>query len=145
MAKTRKSSESLTGAASKSAPVPEEKNTGIEVLENNINGDCGNGKLRCKSLVVDGTKYRTRLNYKFENRIPYEPLDGRKIISEIPGTVLKIQVEEGQKVKKGEQMLILEAMKMKNRILFPKNGTVKKILVKEGEKISKDHLMVELK
>ena len=54
-------------------------------------------------------------------------------------------VKVGQKVSEGEQMLILEAMKMKNTILFHIDGTVKSIHVKEGEKISKDHLMVEMK
>ena len=54
-------------------------------------------------------------------------------------------VEEGQKVKEGDQILVLEAMKMKNKILFSEDGTVKSIHVKEGEKVSKNRLMVTLK
>lgn len=112
---------------------------------NGLNGDCGNGKMRCKSLVIDGTKYRTRLNSKFENRKAYEYPDSRKITSSIPGTVIRISVQEGQEVKTGDLMLVLEAMKMKNRIMFHREGTVKSIHVSEGEKIPKDHLMLELK
>lgn len=115
------------------------------ISANGLNGDCGNGKLRCKSLVIDGTKYRTRLNTKFEKRKPYENPDPRKIISSIPGTILKIYVEVGQEVNAGDQMLVLEAMKMKNRIMFHRSGKVKSIHVSEGEKVPKDHLMVELK
>ncbi len=111
----------------------------------NGNGDCGNGKLRCKSLIVDGTKYRTQLNKKFENRKLWEPHNPKKITSLIPGTIIKIDVKVGQTVSEGEQILILEAMKMKNKILFGMDGTVKSIHVKEGEKIPKDFLMLEMK
>ncbi|HEC41792.1 MAG TPA: acetyl-CoA carboxylase biotin carboxyl carrier protein subunit [Bacteroides sp.] len=121
------------------------KKVDTEVIENGIKGDFVNGKLRCKSLIIDGTKYRTRLNYKFENRKKYEPPDSRKITSIIPGTILKLFVKEGQQVKEGEQMLILEAMKMKNIILFDEDGTVEKIHVKEGERVPKNQLIVELK
>ena len=117
----------------------------VKVANGNGNGENGNGKLRCKSLVIDGTKYRTRLNQKFESRKPWEPPNPKKISSSIPGTIIKIDVKVGQKVNEGEQMLILEAMKMKNKILFNTSGTVKSIHVKEGERIPKDFLMLELK
>jgi len=121
------------------------KKTAAPVPVSEVNGDCGNGKLRCKSLIIDGTKYRTRLNYKFENRRAWEYPDPRKVTSLIPGTIIKIFVEEGQEVKMGDQMMILEAMKMKNRIMFHADGNVKSIYVKEGERIPKDFLMLEMK
>lgn len=129
-------------SASKPAPAANGNGKGNG---SDLNGDCGNGKIRCKSLVIDGTKYRTQYNKKFENRKPWENPDHRKVISQIPGTVLKVLVEPGQEVERGEQMLILEAMKMKNKILFNDAGIVKKIHVKEGDKIPKDHLMLEMK
>jgi biotin carboxyl carrier protein len=110
-----------------------------------MNEDCGNGKIRCKSLIIDGTRYRTRLNQKFEKRKSWESPDPRKITSSIPGTILRLDIKEGQEVQAGDPMLILEAMKMKNKIMFHTGGTVKSIHVKEGEKVPKDHLMVELK
>lgn len=109
-----------------------------------INGLNGNGKIRYRSLVIHGTKYRTRLNQKFEKRKTWENPDQRKVISSIPGTIIKIYVAEGQEVKQGDKMLVLEAMKMKNRIVFHTGGTVKSIYVREGDKIPKDHLMLEL-
>ena len=101
-------------------------------------------KTRSKSLDIDGTKYRTRLNAKFENRKKWKAPDPKSIFSTIPGTIVKIFIKKGQEVKEGDQMLILEAMKMKNRILFQSGGRVKSIKVSEGERIPKDYLMVEL-
>ena len=118
---------------------------GIPEVSAELNGTNGNGKIRCKSLVIDGTKYRTRLNKKFENRKVWESPDPRKITSNIPGTIIKVCVKEGQEVRGGDQILILEAMKMKNRIMFHTGGTVKKIYVREGEKIPRNFLMLELK
>ena len=115
-----------------------------EEPDNSITTDCGDRIGRCKSLVIDGVKYRTRYNKKFENRKKWSSPDSNKIISVIPGTILKLCVNEGERVSAGDEMLVLEAMKMKNRILFPKDGTVKAVRVKEGEKIPKGFLMVEM-
>jgi biotin carboxyl carrier protein len=101
-------------------------------------------KTRLKSLVINGTRYRTKLNAKFEKRKQWEAHDPRIILSTIPGTIVKIFIKEGQEVKEGDQMLILEAMKMRNKILFSTGGRIKSIKVSEGEKIPKDYLMVEL-
>lgn len=101
-------------------------------------------KVRFSTFLIDGDKYRTLLTEKFKNRKKWENPDERKIYSEIPGTIIKIHVEEGQKVKNGDLMLILEAMKMKNKILFLSDGVVKKIHVSESEKIPKGKLMIEL-
>lgn len=104
----------------------------------------GDKKQRCKSIIIDGTKYRTFYNSKFENRKKYELPDSNKIVSFIPGTVMKLFVKEGQAVNKGDSILILEAMKMKNRLIFDKSGIVKAIHVAEGEKVPKDFLMLEM-
>jgi biotin carboxyl carrier protein len=102
-------------------------------------------KVRFKTLVVNDDKYRTLLTEKYKNRKKWEEPDFKKILSEIPGTVIKVYVEEGQKVKEGDLMMVLEAMKMKNKIYFSIDGTVKKIYVSENEKVPKRHLMIELK
>jgi len=102
-------------------------------------------KVRFKTLVVNDVKYKTILTEKFKNRKKWEEPDFKKMLSVIPGTVIKVYVEEGQKVKEGDLMMVLEAMKMKNKIYFPIDGTVKKIYVTENEKVPKRHLMIELK
>jgi len=99
---------------------------------------------RFKSIVIEGTKYKTHLNKKFTNRIRWEKPDINQIFSFIPGTIKKVKVKEGQKVKKGSLALIFEAMKMKNRVYIPKDGIVKKVNIKEGDFIPKGVLLIVL-
>jgi len=89
--------------------------------------------------------YRTTLTKKFANRTPYTPPDSRKVVAFIPGTILQVLVKEGIKVKKGDTLVVLQAMKMDNHLLASRNGTVKKVYVKKGEVVPKHHLLLELK
>jgi biotin carboxyl carrier protein len=57
---------------------------------------------------------------------------GDVVKSPMPGNVLKINVTQGQQVKEGEVLLILEAMKMENEIVSTKAGTVAQIVVSKG-------------
>lgn len=100
-------------------------------------------KPKYKTLIIDGTKYKTNLSQKYEKRIRFEIANPKHILAFIPGTVGKINVKEGQAVKKGAKLLILEAMKMKNRLEAPFNGKIKKINVKEGENVPKNYVMIE--
>ncbi|MEA1897165.1 MAG: biotin/lipoyl-containing protein [Bacteroidota bacterium] len=99
---------------------------------------------RFKSIVIEGTKYKTHLTTKFSNRKKWEKLNANQIFSFIPGTILKVKVKEGQKVKKGALGLIFEAMKMKNRVYIPKDGIVKKVNIKEGDFVPKGLLLIEM-
>lgn len=109
-----------------------------------IKSICDDKKQRCKTLIIDGSKYRTFYNRKFENRKEFKLHDPYRIVSYIPGTIVKVIAKEGQEVHRGDTALILEAMKMKNRLLIEKHGIIKAIHVKEGEKIPKNFLMIEL-
>ena len=82
---------------------------------------------------------------KFENRKPYSIPDPHKLIAFIPGTIMNVFVKEKQKVKKGEKLLVLQAMKMNNIIISPFNGVVKKVNVKKGDTVPKDYVLIELK
>ena len=95
-------------------------------------------------FAIVSMKYKTKLTKKFENRTQYEAPNPNNIISYIPGTIVEIKVKEGQKVKEGESLLILEAMKMRNQIEMPRDGKVKAIKVVEGDRIPKNRIMVEI-
>ena len=97
------------------------------------------------TFTFEDVAYKTLLTKKFKQRKPYTPPDFRNIYAFIPGAIIKIFVKENQKVKKGEPLLILQAMKMNNIILSPVNGIVKKIHVKQGESVPKTQMLVELK
>jgi biotin carboxyl carrier protein len=101
-------------------------------------------KLEFVDFAVTARKYKTLLTIKYANRKPYVVPDPREIKSYIPGTVIKLKVKEGAKVKAGTIILILEAMKMMNKVLMPFDGRIKKINVKEGEKVPKGLVMIEL-
>ncbi len=96
-------------------------------------------------LNINSTDYKTRLSTRFLNRKPYQPSDPGTILSFIPGTIVDILVKRGQKVKKGDDLIILEAMKMQNRLKCPADGTIKKIGVKKGDKVAKGSVLIELK
>jgi len=97
-----------------------------------------------QTFIVDGDKYRTRLSKKYSLRKPYEPSDPKKITAFIPGTIKKVLISEGSRVKKGDKLLVLEAMKMNNSLLAPFEGTIGKVFVKPGQVVSKNQLLVEL-
>ena len=56
----------------------------------------------------------------------------------MPGMIIDYKVKEGEKVKSGDVVVILEAMKMENSLTAPASGTVKKIIYKAGSSVSKD-------
>lgn len=58
--------------------------------------------------------------------------DGEPVNAPMPGNILQIDVKEGDKVKAGQTLLILEAMKMENEIAAPKDGTVVQIATSKG-------------
>lgn len=67
-----------------------------------------------------------------------------ELFSQMPGKVVKIMVGEGDEVKAGDTLLILEAMKMENEIKSGTNGLVKGIHVKEGQTLDAGVLMMEV-
>ena len=70
------------------------------------------------------------------------PVGGNKISSPLPGSVISVAVTEGQAVKKGDTLLVLESMKMENPILSDCDGTVTKIAVAAGQSVMQDDLLV---
>ncbi|HUX58787.1 MAG TPA: acetyl-CoA carboxylase biotin carboxyl carrier protein subunit [Bacteroidales bacterium] len=95
-------------------------------------------------LNINANLYQTRISKKFKNRKPYQPADPRIILSFIPGTVLDIFIKEGEDVKMGDDLMILDAMKMKNILKCNMDGKVKSISVKKGDKVSKGTILVVL-
>lgn len=71
--------------------------------------------------------------------------DGEVQKAPLQGTVLRIQAKPGDSVQAGDTILILEAMKMENEIVAPKDGVVGTILVKEGQLVDADEDLYELK
>lgn len=70
--------------------------------------------------------------------------DDKEIGANIPGTVIKVLVKEGESVSQGQPVAILEAMKMETNVLSTNDGVIEKIYVKEGDSVKSGQLIVRL-
>lgn len=62
----------------------------------------------------------------------------------MPGMILEVNVEEGDEVKEGDYLLVLEAMKMENTLSAPRDGKIKSVSVEKGETVDKNQLLIEM-
>ena len=72
------------------------------------------------------------------------PAEGKTMLAPMAGTILRILVKEGQTVKKGENLIVLEAMKMENEIVADKDGIIRSILVKANDSVESDQPLLIL-
>lgn len=82
---------------------------------------------------------------KYADKGKWKPKDPKCVYSFIPGTIEEIRVKVGDKVKKGDSLMLFKAMKMDNNILADKDGTIKSINVLVGENVPKGTVMIEFK
>ena len=69
---------------------------------------------------------------------------GEKVTSPMPGTILSVNVAAGDAVKRGQVLMILEAMKMENEIMCPCDGTVASVSVTKGAAVESGTLLCAL-
>ena len=69
---------------------------------------------------------------------------GYQVNAPLPGTILDIHVKPGDQIKKGQNLITMEAMKMENSVLADKDGTVKEIKVSQGDNVLQDDLLIEM-
>ena len=91
------------------------------------------------------TCYRTdQLNDTLDYACKEQVNDKSRLVSPMPGKVVKINVKEGDEVKEGQIMMVVEAMKMENNIVASGEARVKKILVAEGQMVDNKMQLIEL-
>ena len=71
------------------------------------------------------------------------PASDTTVVAPLPGTITKVVAKAGQKVKKGDVLVVMEAMKMANDIVAEANGTVKAVSVSEGQSVNQGDVLVE--
>ena len=73
-----------------------------------------------------------------------EEKQGDKVVSPMPGKVMKIPVNEGDLLSAGDIVVVLEAMKMENEIVAPQDGTVASINVNKGDTVNSGDVLVSM-
>lgn len=73
-----------------------------------------------------------------------QQVTGHPVVSPLPGTILNVLVKEGDKVRIGQDVVVLEAMKMENSITSEYAGTVTKVLVRPGDVVSENSVLVRI-
>lgn len=103
------------------------------------------------TIVKDGLVYETdvvtetvELLRKFAVETDSKHLGEVSVKAPMPGLVVKVLVSEGDVVKRGDKVVILEAMKMENALSSPISGIVKKVFAMEGKTVEKDAILVEI-
>lgn len=101
------------------------------------------------TLKVNGKKFNVDVKDKFDELLHNLGMDNvtskkvNDIKAPMPGMVLNILVGEGQAVKKGDSLLVLEAMKMENILKSPTDGVIKKVVASKGTAVEKNQLLIQ--
>ncbi len=91
------------------------------------------GPPEAREVFIDGRVFRFDVASADQRRRKAGGVHGDTMMAPMPGTVIKVLVEPGQRVRRGDTLLKLEAMKMELPIRAPHDGTVKAIRCREGE------------
>lgn len=112
----------------------------VEILENSEKSV----KLRINDQVLE-VETKDKMDLLLERLGMDKALE--EVINDIrapmPGLILKVEVEEGQEVKKGDPLMILEAMKMENVLKAPGEGIVSSIKVNQGDTVEKNQVLIQ--
>lgn len=125
----------------------------FHVLSNGKSYDCFvanvNREEKSVDLLVNNRKYNVKLKDRYDELLDKLGMNAAgsgklgDLKSPMPGLVLKIVVKEGDEVKKGDSLIVLEAMKMENMLKAQGNGTVKAIKVLPGNAVEKGALLIQ--
>ena len=95
--------------------------------------------VKYEKFLLNGVEYKTQLTQKWVNRKKWEEPNPYLLTSHIPGTIMQIEVKEGQEVQEGDVLLILQAMKMNNKLAAPFSGKSKKYMSTQEIKFRRGH------
>ena len=91
-----------------------------------------------------GETYRLSAVPRFSSRTTDRPEDTPSLEAPMPGRILGVRTAVGATVRKGDTLVLVEAMKMEHAVRAPKDGTVTRILVTEGQMVGLGDVLVEM-
>ena len=113
--------------------IGEPQHDGTRVIYFELNGQSRELVIQDMTVEVDGSL-----------ALKADPSNPNQIGATMPGTVLKVVVSKGSHVKRGDHLLITEAMKMETTVQAPKDGIVKEVYASAGDAISTGDLLIEI-
>ncbi len=113
--------------------IGEPQHDGTRVIYFELNGQSRELVIQDMTVEVDGSI-----------ALKADPSNPNQIGATMPGTVLKVVVSKGSPVKRGDHLLITEAMKMETTVQAPKDGIVKEVYASAGDAISTGDLLIEI-
>lgn len=119
-----------------------QKSYAIELLENDF-------LKRNYTLKVNGNIYKVNIETPLDQLIKEMGLSlgnasvENEIHAPMPGIILEVNVSEGDEVKKGDFLCVLEAMKMENSLTAARDGVIKSVNITKGETVDKGKLLIE--
>jgi biotin carboxyl carrier protein len=103
-----------------------------------------------KSVWINGSPAKVKINFPGKGKLTGQRIGAtvgvseNKIIAPIPGKIVEVKVSEGQAVRQGEVLIVLEAMKMENELASPRDAVVKQILCQEGDNVDLEQILINL-
>jgi biotin carboxyl carrier protein len=131
----------------------------FNIRGNQYNVELMNFENNIAKIEVNGTKYEVEVEKEIKtsktptlvrkkvvvkNGGQQKSSGSTKISAPLPGTIINIKVAVGDEVKKGDCLLIMEAMKMENNVLAEKDGTISKITVGAGDSVLQGDTLIEM-
>jgi len=102
-------------------------------------------------ILLGGEQYEVEVTDERQRRLmagrslPAPPSGENHVTAPIPGLIVKIEVKEGEAVRAGQPLMILEAMKMENEIRAPRDGEIRSIHVTPGQSVEQGVVLITLK
>ena len=109
-----------------------------------LNNQNTNIKLEYRGITMSANVFPKHIADYHKYMKPIKNLDkSNLLICPMPGKLIKILVKENQIIEEGQSLCVVEAMKMENTLVAPKQCTIKKINYKEGDTLSVDQVIME--
>lgn len=144
----------LTADQAQNLDLIETKENSFHILQDNrsfaINLLHKNSADKTMTVEVNGNKYEVKIEDEYDQLVKKMGLSvgGTQVMKNVkapmPGLILDILAKPGQTVEKGDQLLILEAMKMENVLKAEGEGVIKSIEIQKGNAVEKGQILIEM-
>ena len=142
----------IDGNAQKSMDLIEIKDGAFHIIKGSksYNAEVLKANKEEKSFVirVNGNKYTVQIKDKYDALLKELGIDNstarkvKELKAPMPGLVVDVRVKEGDEVKKGDALVVLQAMKMENILKSPADAGIKKIHIKKDDTIEKNQILI---